>query len=261
MTNYFKILFMSAVFFAVYACSRKNETPGSRTLVTQPEAIASNNNKSGGVYKGVLIGSSGVVKIILQGNTVAAEVTVDNVTKMLNPQNLPGEWNSGQALNDVVFSGDNWTLVFSVNENGTNPEISSVSIPGHENIAVYVVKENSITLVKAYEGTFGYDTSNSGVGTWNFVTGQKDSLFGIARFNFVDTVYQLFGSIHLIPIDSLSLRSYYPFVIGNHNYTIFGNQEYTINGNNKYISFGNKEYITFGNKECSTYSLSGLASG
>ena len=188
MTNYGKILLMAVAFFAVYACSRKNET-GSRGLVTRPEAIAANNDKSGGIYKGVLIGSSGVVKIILQGNTAAAEVTVDDVTKTLLPQNLPGGWNSGQALNEIVFSGDNWILVFSVNGNGTNPEISSVSIPGHENIEVYVVKENSVTLVKAYEGTFGYDSSYSGAGTWNFVTGQKDSIFGIARFGRVDTVY------------------------------------------------------------------------
>jgi hypothetical protein len=211
MTTYFKILLVAAAFFTVYACSRENETAGSDTLVTKPEAIASNNNKSGGVYKGVLIGSSGVVKIILQGNTIVAEVTVDDVTKTLNPQNLPGGWTSGQALNEIVFSGDNWTLIFSVNDNGTNPQISSVSIPGHENVAVYVVKESSTTLVKAYEGTFGYDTSSSGVGTWNFVTGQQDSLFGIARYSFVDTVYQFIGSIQTIPVDTLSLFSYYPY--------------------------------------------------
>lgn len=193
----------------VYSCGKSQQPAPDPTdpivYITKPEAQAQNDNKSGGVYKGVIIGSSGVVRITLQGNTVAAEVSIDGVTKLLQPQNLPAGWISGQAITNVTFSGDGWSLVFTVSANGLNPQISSVSIPGHTKIAVYVVKENSETLVKAYEGTFSYGDRNSQAGTWNFVVGQKDSVFGISRLP-ADSIHTLSGHVYQ-QFDSLYIFS------------------------------------------------------
>ncbi|MRG47199.1 hypothetical protein GFS24_18905 [Chitinophaga sp. SYP-B3965] len=124
--------------FLAYSCSKSNDTnkEEEKGLVTQPDAIAANDGKSGGVYKGVIVGSTGTVTITLQGGTVSAEVTIDGITKVMTPQNLPAGWTSGQALTNVIFAGDSWQLTFSVTGNGNDPYISSISIPGHTGVAV-----------------------------------------------------------------------------------------------------------------------------
>lgn len=167
MKNTFKSFLLIALLGFFQACGNDDDTkdPGTKEpeLVTSPEATAENNASSAGVYKGVVIGSSGTVKVMLQGGIKSAVVTLDNVTKTLGTNDLKN-WAPGQAINNALFSADNWQLRFSVNANGANPQ-AVVTIPGHAGATISMFKEVSTDLVKAYEGTF----SGANSGTWNFM--------------------------------------------------------------------------------------------
>lgn len=195
--SFLSVLAISTLLFA-YSCSKSDkpeEKEIDKPLVTVPDAAPVHDGKSGGVYKGVIIGSTGTVKIILQGNTVSAEVTIDGKTKVMTPQNLPVGWTSGQSLEDIVFAADNWTLTFSVSANGDEPYVSAVSIPGHTNVAVCIVKERSTTLAKVFEGSFG-EADTAFVGTMNFLItseNDRDTVLGIIQKQVTGLNQFLFG--------------------------------------------------------------------
>lgn len=186
------ILFFAALVAGIASCS-KDKTDNKKTLVSSPEATAENDAKSGGVYKGVIIGSSGTIKIILQKNTLAAEVTIDGVTKVLESTSLVS-WATGQAIVNAVFQKDDWVVTFSVNADGSEPEVE-VEIPGHSHIEVTIVKELSDVLVRAFEGTYTVTNGQvGGSGTWNFVS-VGDSLAGIRKANDGGEVVGMYGTI------------------------------------------------------------------
>lgn len=177
-----KIIYFIFLTLFLSACKKETNQNNSPELVNTSEAKAEHNTKSGGVYKGVLIGSSGVIKIILQDNALQAIITIDGVSKTLATTNL-NSWTSGQPVSNALFKVDNWQITFSVAADGSNPQITA-NIPGHANMAVFMAKETSSTLIKAYEGTY----SGASSGTWNFVIlGNK--LMGIAKGTDSDISY------------------------------------------------------------------------
>ncbi|WP_153799199.1 hypothetical protein [Foetidibacter luteolus] len=120
-------------------------------LAKTPEAKASFNNSSFGIYKGVFVGSSGTVKIAV-GNTpgvIAAFVTLDNKQDTLITTSSVQD---GQDITGAYFSGKFSSLYFNVNANGTNPT-ASLSIDDHPEISVIVKKETSSQLVRCFEGS------------------------------------------------------------------------------------------------------------
>ncbi|MDZ4714566.1 MAG: hypothetical protein SH819_03765 [Cytophagales bacterium] len=166
-------LLASVMLIGVLSCSKDDATPSS-TLVTAPEAEAGNDTKSGGVYKGALIGSSGIFKVTLQKGKVEIVITLDGVTKTLTTGQLSG-WTSGQAIANATFTAGDWSVTFSVDADGGNPYIS-LTIPGHAGITAVIGKETSTALIKAFEGTYAGTES----GTWNIVI-QGTVLAGISR--------------------------------------------------------------------------------
>jgi hypothetical protein len=128
-------------------------------LVTTPEAVAEHDSKSGGIYKGILVGSTGTIKISLQGGSSTAVLTFNGETRTLTTNSL-NNWSSGQAISNAVFSSGNWTINFSVDPNAE------------------LVKETSTTLVQAFEGTY----SGAATGTWNFVV-RGNAVRGIRKWS------------------------------------------------------------------------------
>lgn len=139
----------------LFSCGKKNDpdpiVKNSPLFNNTPEAIAVNDDKSGGIYKGVLMGSTGTIKLVLQNGSVSAIITFDGVTKTLTTTSL-ASWTTGEAISEALFTADDWQLTFSVNADGSNPQIA-VSIPGHT-IQVALVKETSEELVRTFEGTY-----------------------------------------------------------------------------------------------------------
>lgn len=192
------ILFTVSLGLVFNSCKKKSNEEDKNEdktveLVTQPEATATENNKSGGVYKGVLTGSTGYVKIILQGGQKSVTVTMDGITKTLNEESfLPANWSSGQAITQAKFSKDNWKVTFAVNADGSNP-IIVVEIPGHNNVAVAAMKEISTSLVRSFEGTVNYgDTIANSI--FNFVV-NGNSFSGTVRIAGETEIYSMSGTI------------------------------------------------------------------
>jgi hypothetical protein len=160
-------------------CKKKEKTTPTEepykcpTCVTTPEAKAAYNNSSAGVYKGVLVGSTGTIGLYIYntGTDVKALVSFDGKNTTLTTTSLSG-WTPGQPINNAVFTGtlngQNISVTFSVGANGQNPSIQ-VSIPGHT-VTVGVYKETSETLIKNFEGTYAGDDA----GVFNMVLNGQD---------------------------------------------------------------------------------------
>jgi hypothetical protein len=169
------LLFLSACTI-MYACKKddnnnNNTTPEPykcTTCITTPEANAAYDNNSGGVYKGVIVGSTGTIALYLYnvGTEVKALVAFDGQNAVLTSTSLSG-WTPGQAISNALFTGtingQTVTATFSVNANGQDPTVT-VNIPGHTvNVAIY--KETSTTLIRNFEGTYSGDDN----GVFNMV--------------------------------------------------------------------------------------------
>jgi|GEM_PF-2634961 len=177
----FALLLITSVF--VTSCKKGDEN-GNNSRITDEElpgllinagSINEDDTKSGGIYKAVLVGSSGSVKLALVGGLRGAYVTFENQTKALRTTDLDS-WTSGQAVNNASFKSGDWTLLFSVNADGSNPRLT-VTIPGH-NVTVIILKEKVNTPVVTYEGTF---SSNGGGGVFNFVTQGTTGIKGLLK--------------------------------------------------------------------------------
>jgi hypothetical protein len=168
------LLLIGLLLIGFSGCKKNSdsETP-SPNIENTPSAVAANNNSSAGVYKGVMVGSSGYFKISIQNgdNSTSCLFVLDGKEVTLTTTSL-GNWTPGQAITNAVFTGS-WngvsvSLTFSCGADGSNPT-ASVTVPGHS-VNVSMSKETSTTLVKCYEGTYVDHRQTGNVnGTWNFV--------------------------------------------------------------------------------------------
>lgn len=187
------------IMMSIVACKKSETTSESKqseetpTLATGPEASKTEDSKSGGVYKGVFVGSTGYVKIMLQGGTKSVNVTMDGVNKTLVLVSFsPENWTSGEAITNALFAKDDWRVEFSVDANGDSPDVK-VHIPNHNNIAVTIVKETSSTQVKVFEGQITYQ-GNSTNSAFNFVV-SGEMFVGQGRMPVEETTYSMFGTV------------------------------------------------------------------
>lgn len=153
------------------ACKKdKTETTYTcTTCSTTPQALAANDGSSKGVYKGVIIGSTGTISfnILNNGTTITAVMVIDGVTVNLTSTVT---WVAGQpyvADFTGTLNGSPVTIRFSVGLSGGTPTVTTSSIPGHPNSSFTIIKETSTSLVEAFEGT--YHTTLPEDGTFNII--------------------------------------------------------------------------------------------
>lgn len=173
------ILPVLAVFFLLNGCKKKeDEKPATPTTPsytctsckTTPDAVAANDNSSKGIYKGVIIGSSGTIKFDLANSdtTIRAYMTIDGESVTLT---ATVKWVAGESFVSPftgTMGGQPVSITFSVDANGGNPTVTTSSIPGHANATLAVTKETSTSLIKCYEGTYTNATKGKN-GTFNLV--------------------------------------------------------------------------------------------
>jgi hypothetical protein len=178
-----KLMFAMLLLAGLASCKKEDEKPTETTTpytcptcTTTPEAKAEYDHSSAGVYKGIIVGSSGTVALHLYntGTEVKMLVTFDGKSTTLSTTSLSA-WAPGQAITAAIFTGmldgKAITATFSVNPNGQNPVLTA-AIPGHT-IVVSVYKETSTSMVKSYEGTYdGNDPDNKG--TFNMTLNGND---------------------------------------------------------------------------------------
>ena len=166
-------LLTTILLFGLLSC-KKDEVAAVSAFSSAPEAQAEHNTKSGGIYKGALIGSSGNIKITLQKGVASILATIDGVSKTLTTTSL-GSWTSGQPIKNAVFSSGDWQMTFTVGVDGSNP-VATFSIPGHPTMDSILGKESSSAVIRVFEGTY----KGSETGTWNIMY-QAGTLLGLNR--------------------------------------------------------------------------------
>ena len=153
------------------ACKKSNDavtTPDAYKCVsckTTPDAVASNNNSSKGIYKGVVIGSTGTIMfdIANNGSAITAVMVIDGVSVNLT-SNVT--WVAGQAYSAPFtgsLNGATVTINLSVGISGGTPTVTSSNIPGHPDASLNIIKETSSNLVECFEGTFSTTRPETGV--------------------------------------------------------------------------------------------------
>ena len=166
---------LALIALATVSCKKKKEKDMEDTYVctacTQiPEGVAANDNSSKGIYKGVIIGSSGTIKFDIantSSNAITAVLVIDGVSVNLTTTYT---WSSGgiqAAPFKGMLNGQELTINFSVGANGTGATIVSATIPGHPNASFSIAKETSTALARCYEGT--YENSQNEKGTFNII--------------------------------------------------------------------------------------------
>lgn len=146
---------------AVISCKKSDSNSNSNSssyqcssCITTAEAKPANDAISKGVYKGVVIGSSGTIKFdIMNGDsTIKAYMVVDGVSVTLTASVA---WASGSSYVSPftgTMNSQPVSITFSVDANGGNPTVTSMSIPGHPNATLTIAKETSDNLIRCFEG-------------------------------------------------------------------------------------------------------------
>ncbi|WP_293297158.1 hypothetical protein [Pedobacter sp. UBA4863] len=171
--RYAAILLLFVVIFA--SCKKKKEKDTEETYVCTtcsqaPQGAAANDNSSKGIYKGVVIGSSGTIKFDIanaSSNAITAVLVIDGVTVNLTTTYTWVAGGISTAPFTGTLNGQPVTINFSVGATGSGATVLSATIPGHPNAVFSLVKETSTTLARCYEGTF--TTSANEKGTFNII--------------------------------------------------------------------------------------------
>lgn len=180
------MLLYAVAMISFSSCKKDNDpaTPGytCTTCKTTPDALAANNASSKGIYKGIVVGSSGTIMfdIANNGSLITAVMILDGVTINLSSTVT---WVAGQpyvANFTGVLNGSPVTINFSVGLSGGTPTINASNIPGHPNASLTVIKETSTNLIECFEGS--YNTTLPETGTFNMIVLRTAGLFGgVAR--------------------------------------------------------------------------------
>ncbi|MFZ2904939.1 MAG: hypothetical protein WAZ98_01930 [Cyclobacteriaceae bacterium] len=152
--------------FAFSGCSDDDGEYKCSSCADEPEALAANDDSGRGIYKGVLIGSTGTIKIDIDNHGeghYSAVLTIDGDEFELTTE---GTYNSeGGFQGCFENTAADISICFSVSAEGGEWGIIDYSIPGHDDLIVSLYKEFSNQLVEVYEGTYSGDAS----GTFNMV--------------------------------------------------------------------------------------------
>ncbi|HEY9362990.1 MAG TPA: hypothetical protein VIQ00_07005 [Chitinophagaceae bacterium] len=145
---------------------------------TQPDALAANDASSKGIYKGVVIGSSGTISfnVMNDGTGITSTLVIDGTTVNLTSSIT---WTAGQAYVAPftgTLNGSPVSITFTVSANGGTPSITTSSIPGHPNASFTIVKETSSSLIECFEGT--YHSSLPEDGTFNLLLSRAAKVWG-----------------------------------------------------------------------------------
>lgn len=161
-----KLALIALLAFVVFSCGDDETAYKCKDCVDTPEAAAANDASGKGIYKGLVIGSSGTIKfnIANSGSTYSATLELDGETYELTTS---GTFDGGfEALFYGTMNTTNDIAIgFWVGSDGAEYGVWIESLPGHEGAVIEIQKEYSDALVAVYEGTFSGDAS----GVFNMV--------------------------------------------------------------------------------------------
>lgn len=156
------------------SCKKSESTPSTpaytcATCKSTPDAVVANDGSNKGVYKGVVIGSTGTIMFNLanSGTTINALMVIDGVTVNLTSAVSIVAGQTYVAPFTGTLNGSAVSITFSVSSIGANPTVTTSSIPGHPSSSFAIIKETSASLVECFEGS--YSTTKPQKGTFNLI--------------------------------------------------------------------------------------------
>jgi hypothetical protein len=178
------LLIFPAFFIGILmtSCSKDDEEPVASytclTCKTTPDALAANDASVKGMYKGIIIGSTGTISINIQNgsSTITATMILDGVSVALTSNVVLVDGQPYVAPFTGTFNGSPISMTFSVGLGGSTPTMISSSIPGHPNAVFVLSKETSTSLIEGFEGTFSVSDGDKGV--FNIVLSRALGKFG-----------------------------------------------------------------------------------
>ncbi len=190
-------LLTACIFLALNACKKdKDKDPDTTknppvtssykcsTCVQSPEAKTEYDGSSKGIYKGILVASTGTIRFNVgnDGSSITAIMVIDGETVSLSSSIA---WENGEpyiAPFTGTMNGGPVSITFSVAPDGNDPKVTASSIPGHPNASFTLIKETSNALVEGFEGN--YSISDGTKGTFNILLSRAlDKWGGVAREN------------------------------------------------------------------------------
>ena len=165
-----QILFSCLILFLVIGCSDKDNGPYvCESCPISSEALAANDNSGKGIYKGIVLGSSGTIKFNIANNddAITGVLVFDGETYELKPWPDPAVFDKGFSgiLAGSRFVENDLLIEFTVNASGSSHTVNVVTIPGHSGVTIKTLKEFSTGLIEIFEGTF----SGQANGTFNLI--------------------------------------------------------------------------------------------
>ena len=165
MIKTFSILFIS-ITVLLFSCNKADTSMPlpKLNLTDTAETISTLNSTSFGVYKAVLAGNTGRVKIYINnGDTIVkAYLWLDSLSDILT---CLQPFTPGQSISSAVFAGRISGFHLSAAADGSNALIENIFVTGHSNVAAVVAHENSDMPVTCYESPF----TGTEKGNFNFI--------------------------------------------------------------------------------------------
>jgi hypothetical protein len=183
------IAILSAILLMI-ACSKSSNSSSNPTPtdLTKATANVQYDKSNFGLYKGVFVGSTGIVIISVNNdNTISALLKVDG-TSFIFTSSQTFQPNTASIINFI--NGAN-SFTFSIAADGSNPTVSNLTFSGHPKAAIAIVKQTSTVSIDCYEGTY---TSPGEHGTFNFVI-SADKLVGTAIDSQAQFNYSTVGTV------------------------------------------------------------------
>lgn len=172
--------FVITTLFLLTACSKEDVVATAYVCAScsdSPDALAANDVSARGVYKGILVGSSGTISINIQNgsSTISATMVLDGTTANLTSSVSVIDGEPYVAPFTGTFNGSAVSVVFSVGAGGGQPTMISSDIPGHPNTVFELYKETSTSMIEAFEGDI---TAPGETGTFNIIMARSIGTWG-----------------------------------------------------------------------------------
>ena len=193
-----RFIFPVACLFFLACNKSSSDKPADNPSIfpTAAETKPAYNNTSFGVYKGVIVGSSGTIifRVNNGDNIIKGYLSVDDKKDTLSTSETI---QAGEAIHNVLFQGSISSMRVSANADGSNAALTEIQINGHQNVTGFIRHENADQQIYCYEGTFTGTASGIITATRQGMNNNNDSAFFLIKVTSVNdtSLYRGFDGV------------------------------------------------------------------
>lgn len=195
-----KLVSIIPILFLFLSCSSSGEE--EVVYATVPETKPEFDNTAFGVYKGIIMGMNGSLKIVINNGDNIAQAYIYQNNKITQTLTTTYNFTLGEDITNAEFSNSQASLRFSVSANGSNPIISNYTYLGVSNPQAFAIRELSYSQVLCYEGTFKGDDNgifkcmvNNGVLTGYVLSNDSNDTYSTSAVITDNQFNAVFGNV------------------------------------------------------------------